>query len=423
MPRERAAPNEAGQDAADGTLRHAVPSALNAQGPAVGAAAAGRNQSEFDRHDNLACLDDQLPPATVRLVLKHYLASLAVYGSVLLLLTLNPWFDLLLSVSFHEVTGHHVYRWLFVVYAVLAPLVLLAGRPRSLWSSKNLAIVGFLTRVVHTLWRSDRGQQWQRCRPDYHEKHAVMFLLIKIVFGPLMLYFVLYFLAQIPSLLFRLEFPSQWYDVWDVWYLVFFCSISVLDAAIFFVGYTTEAGFLGNRLRYAETNLFRILVCIICYEPFILATSSIIGPSRITEQIVFQNDLAHPMTWVLRGLAVLALLGLISSSLSLFTRASNLTNRGIVQWGPYALVRHPGYVAKNLFWLITLVPLFFADTTAADFSWSAHALLCGRTLLGWLAWGSIYYMRAITEEQFLSRDPDYVAYCQKVRYRFIPWLI
>ena len=311
---------------------------------------------------------------------------------------------------------------LFVVYAVLAPIVLLISRPKSLWGSKNLLILGFLFRAVHTLQRSDLRHQWRRGKPDYREMQALMFLLIKIVFGPLMLYFVLHALAEIPPLLFRLNFPTTWPDELDVWFLVFFWGISVLDASVFFMGYTTEAGFMRNRLRYAETNVFRILVCIVCYEPFILATASVLGPSRHTERIVFQDDLGHPMTWILRGLAVLSLLGLISSSLFLFTRASNLTNRGIVQTGPYALVRHPGYVSKNLFWLITLIPLFFADPETPGFSWTAHAMVCGKTLLGWLAWGSIYYLRAITEEQFLSRDPEYVAYCQKVRYRFIPWV-
>jgi protein-S-isoprenylcysteine O-methyltransferase Ste14 len=39
---------------------------------------------------------------------------------------------------------------------------------------------------------------------------------------------------------------------------------------------------------------------------------------------------------------------------------------------------------------------------------------------GFAAWGTIYFLRSVTEEQFLSRDPEYVAYCQRVKYRFIP---
>jgi protein-S-isoprenylcysteine O-methyltransferase Ste14 len=42
------------------------------------------------------------------------------------------------------------------------------------------------------------------------------------------------------------------------------------------------------------------------------------------------------------------------------------------------------------------------------------------TLCGFVAWATIYFLRAITEERFLGKDPEYVAYCQRVKYRFIP---
>jgi len=94
-----------------------------------------------------------------------------------------------------------------------------------------------------------------------------------------------------------------------------------------------------------------------------------------------------------------------------------------VRRGPYALIRHPGYVGKNLFWLLTLLPLFFnADPRDAGFSWLQHLLLGAATVGGFLAWSAIYILRALTEEKLLRNDPDYVAYCLKVKYRFIPGL-
>jgi protein-S-isoprenylcysteine O-methyltransferase Ste14 len=47
-------------------------------------------------------------------------------------------------------------------------------------------------------------------------------------------------------------------------------------------------------------------------------------------------------------------------------------------------------------------------------------LYCGTIVWGFIGWGTIYFLRALTEEKFLMRDPDYVAYCRKVKYRFIP---
>ncbi|MHB0958341.1 MAG: methyltransferase family protein [Pirellulaceae bacterium] len=355
-------------------------------------------------------------------MLKHYVGSVAIYGGLLLFLTLNPWFRSLISISFKGITGGQLYGGLFAAYVVLAPVVLLVGRPRSLWASKNLLIWGCLWRMVHTLLRGNLRHEWQCCKPDYRETHALMFLLIKLVFGPLMLNSAMLELRNLSGLLFRFNFQPSGLDMLDVWFLVFVSSVFLLDSTLFFMGYTTETGFMRNRLRYAETNVFRILVCIACYAPFNMVTASFLGPSNYDVRIVFQGELDHAMTWILRGLALLFLLGMVSSSLFLFTKASNLTNRGIVKTGPYALVRHPGYIAKNLFWLTTVVPLWFADPELPGFTWSSHAIVCGKVLLGLLAWSSLYFLRSITEEQFLRKDPEYVEYCRKVKYRFIPWV-
>ncbi len=379
------------------------------------------SQSEFNAHYNLAFLGEDLPRASVRQVLKHYVGSVAIYGVLLLFVTLNPWFSNLLSISFKGVTGIRIYYYLFATYVVIAPLILFVGRPRSLWVSKNLLILGFLWRVIRVPFRRDLGGDWRRFKPDYREANAGMFLLIKLMYGPLMLHSLMLELVRFSGLRFQIFFQSTWLDVLDVRLFMFISAVFMLDSLLFFIGYSTESGLMRNRLRYAETNLFRILVCIACYGPFNMVTISVLGPSN-HQQFLFQGDLSHPMTWILRGLAALFSITLVTSSLFLFTKASNLTNRGIVKTGPYALVRHPGYMSKNLLWLTTLIPAFFPDPTAVGFSWGVYALVFVKTLLGWLAWGSIYFLRAITEEQFLSRDPEYVAYCRKVKYRFIPWV-
>lgn len=368
----------------------------------------------------LGHLDRRLPRAHIRLVVQHYVGSVAVYGALLVVLTLNPWFQTLLSISYRGITAAQCYAGLFAAYVVLAPVCLAISRPRSLWFSKNLLILRWLRRLVRAATRPARGSSRPCWQPRERERQALMFLLIKLVFGPLMLYSAFLELGHLSDLWFRLNFQASRLDALDLWFLMFVSGVFLVDSAMFFLGYTTEAAFLRNRLRFAETHPFRILVCIACYGPFNLVTVSLFGPSNYDMRILFQGELDHPLTWVLRGVAALALLLMIAATLSLWTKASNLTNRGIVTIGPYAVVRHPGYVAKNLFWLMTCVPLWFPDWQAPGFSWSAHALVAAKVLLGVLAWGSLYALRAITEEQFLRRDPEYVAYCQRVRYRFLP---
>jgi len=206
----------------------------------------------------------------------------------------------------------------------------------------------------------------------------------------------------------------------DTGYLLLVSSVFGMDAILFAFGYHTESGLLKNKLRFAETNPLHIFVCVICYPPFNRITVAFFGPSNHTPGILFRGDITHPLTWILRAIAVLFLLLLISSSLSLFTKASNLTNRGIVDWGPYRFIRHPGYLAKTLFWLTTLLPACIPATKDPQFTWLAYLISCAVLTWGFWGWGTIYFLRAITEERFLMRDPDYRAYCKKVKYRFIP---
>src|SRR3546814_7283610 len=81
-------------------------------------------------------------------------------------------------------------------------------------------------------------------------------------------------------------------------------------------------------------------------------------------------------------------------------RFSNLTHRGILTHGPYALSRHPAYLAKNLFWWCATLP-FLTTGSLVD---------AARNTLILAAVSGVYYWRAKTEEKHLKADPDYVAY-------------
>jgi protein-S-isoprenylcysteine O-methyltransferase Ste14 len=110
-------------------------------------------------------------------------------------------------------------------------------------------------------------------------------------------------------------------------------------------------------------------------------------------------------TFIIR-IAVVVLMGIYAwATLSLGTRASNLTNRGIVATGAYKYVRHPAYIAKVTAWWVTLVPIL-ADNPMA--------------ITGMLVWTVVYFLRAVTEERHLLHDADYINYCSKVKWRFIP---
>lgn len=81
-------------------------------------------------------------------------------------------------------------------------------------------------------------------------------------------------------------------------------------------------------------------------------------------------------------------------------------NRGIRQGGSYRLVRHPVYLAE--------LTVFFG-VALANPTWLNCAV--------WVCECVVQLARARAEERFLSADPVYQAYCERVRYRLIPWVV
>lgn len=78
-------------------------------------------------------------------------------------------------------------------------------------------------------------------------------------------------------------------------------------------------------------------------------------------------------------------------------------NRGVMQRGLYRIVRHPIYLG----YLLTHIPFLAAHPSV----WNAVVLLVGDVAL---------IMRALYEEQTLGRDPQYVRYCESVKWRLMP---
>jgi protein-S-isoprenylcysteine O-methyltransferase Ste14 len=78
----------------------------------------------------------------------------------------------------------------------------------------------------------------------------------------------------------------------------------------------------------------------------------------------------------------------------------------LVQSGPFRLVRHPTYGGGLL--------LFGGVSLAIGIA----------GLAGTVALAILWWRKTVVEEQLLSeRFPDYVAYRQRVRRRFLPWLV
>jgi protein-S-isoprenylcysteine O-methyltransferase Ste14 len=78
-------------------------------------------------------------------------------------------------------------------------------------------------------------------------------------------------------------------------------------------------------------------------------------------------------------------------------------NRGVMERGLYRIVRHPIYLG----YLLTHIPFLAAHPSG----WNAAVLLTGDAAL---------FVRALYEEETLGLDPQYVRYCQSVKWRLVP---
>jgi len=234
------------------------------------------------------------------------------------------------------------------------------------------------------------------------EKTTALFVLVKFFFLPLMLNFFYSNLFVVKSQISNLPGFLTLFTTNSFNHLLFPLIISfifLIDTLYFSFGYSFESNTLKNKIRSVEPTIFGWIVALICYPPFnSLFTKYIDWHANI---YIFTSNNIY--TFIIKISIIILLLIYLSATLSLGTKCSNLTNRGIISRGPYSIVRHPAYISKNLVWWITIIPIA---------TWPA--------IISMVIWSSIYHLRTITEERHLSQDPDYIEYCKKVKYRYIP---
>ncbi len=103
-------------------------------------------------------------------------------------------------------------------------------------------------------------------------------------------------------------------------------------------------------------------------------------------------------------LAVLSTAVLVYARLSLGRSIGFVpANRGIVSRGAYRFVRHPIYTG-----------IFIAMLAFVLRSYSPLNLLMASTIV------VLFMIKSVVEERFLRADPEYAAYLQRVRHRWLP---
>ncbi len=176
----------------------------------------------------------------------------------------------------------------------------------------------------------------------------------------------------------------------------------LIDVSMGTVGYIFTLRPLDAHIRSGNPYAQAWMAALICYPPFILMNVG--GPLDYSPgQLGWARALSdHPLLQPIMAFALIALTGIYAWATVVFgLRFSNLTHRGILTHGPYRFTKHPAYVAKNLFWWLSTLPMLTTTGLTSD----AIRNCC---ILGVIS--GVYFWRAKTEERHLSADPAYVAY-------------
>lgn len=317
----------------------------------------------------------------------------------------NNWF-FIKNFSFEfiafSINSINIYIWIILSYIIL----LIPFYNFSTWKSKARIVINYIINKTKNF----------KYKITSEEKISILAWCVKMFFAPLMIIwltghiFTMFnniYLSFNDLYLIKESFLT-FFNKHFFW--LFFTIILFFDVLFFTLGYLIESPKFNNKIRSVEATFLWWFVVLLCYPPLNTYTIKIIWwYSRDFPQ--FTNNYLH----ILLNIFILIFMWIYSrASVSLWLKASNLTNRWIVKKWPYKYIRHPAYVSKNTAWWIGGTPLLFWNLINGDFK---NFFI---VLMSLLTWSFIYYLRAITEEKHLSLDPNYIKYKQEVKYKFIP---
>jgi protein-S-isoprenylcysteine O-methyltransferase Ste14 len=252
--------------------------------------------------------------------------------------------------------------------------------------------------------RANEVVQWMLGKRNFAETKSILLILaLKFQFIPLMSSGLIVLGARVFQLvanpissdLIGLEYFNNIIYPFTVHLCAFLTYIITTFA------YIVENKKLGSQIKSIDQSWLGWAAVIICYSPMYLVVFQMI-PMYAHEFVFFKNIEA---TACIRLFLIITIVFKVCAVLTLGTKSSNLTNRGVVVTGPYRLVRHPHYLAKLIVWWTCILPIMVTNQIV---------------VVGMIFWTAIYIVRALTEERHLCLDPDYIAYKEKVKWRFIP---
>jgi protein-S-isoprenylcysteine O-methyltransferase Ste14 len=142
---------------------------------------------------------------------------------------------------------------------------------------------------------------------------------------------------------------------WGDLYGYLYSFLYFIDLHFANIGYMCTFRLCDTHIRATESTLVGWVAALMCYSPINTITSFYFDYSN---DITWSTWLeGYPVVAFMWGSSILILTALYSLAGVYFgIRFSNLTHRGIITSGPYAITKHPAYLFKNISWWMVSVP-------------------------------------------------------------------
>ncbi len=186
-----------------------------------------------------------------------------------------------------------------------------------------------------------------------------------------------------------------------------------IDLCFAAVGYSMTLRIFNAHVRSVEPTTLGWLSALACYQPFwsLIGNQFIAYHRTVTWEIWFQNMPAAYITWGV--FILLSNIVFVWATICFGIRFSNLTHRGIINFGPYYFTKHPAYIAKIFSYILIFMPVISRQGIADAIRNMALMVLISL----------VYYIRARTEEEHLSAvNETYRLYSEQIRKRHAKWL-
>ena len=180
-------------------------------------------------------------------------------------------------------------------------------------------------------------------------------------------------------------------------------AMFLIDVQIAMVGYLLTMKPLDAHIRTANPYLAGWVAALICYPPFVLMGGGDVLDYRTNgAEWTFWLQGHDALLWLWGAMLVVLTAIYAWATVAFGLRFSNLTYRGVLTNGPYALTRHPAYLAKNTYWWLLSLP--FLATTHSPVDAVRNTVVLALV-------SAVYYWRARTEEKhLLAADAKYREY-------------